>query len=338
METEHFFIKAKSILSAALVFVTLNAFSQSTSESSGKSRPEVSYRQLHSSSLSDQPGLFADGLKLKMDLSILEEVEESREEFNPDEIPADDIYEGMWINRHVNIYGSLKNAPDTFIVDLENFTMPVDGHMTSNFGRRGSRRYHYGIDLKAHTGDTIYAAFDGKVRVKQYERGGYGYYVVIRHVNGLETVYGHLSKFLVDENDFVLSGQPIGLAGNTGRSFGSHLHFETRFLGKPINPNFIIDFKNKVTHRDEYLVTTSSYRKTSNSSRVLVSNNSPAGKAVADASNKYVSGDVKYHRIKKGDTLGAIARKYGVSVNKLCTLNNMNTRTTLRIGRSIRIS
>lgn len=338
METEHFFIKAKSILSAALVFVTLNAFSQSASESSGKSRPEVSYRQLHSSSLSDQPGLFADGLKLKMDLSILEEVEESREEFNPDEIPADDIYEGMWINRHVNIYGSLKNAPDTFIVDLENFTMPVDGHMTSNFGRRGSRRYHYGIDLKAHTGDTIYAAFDGKVRVKQYERGGYGYYVVIRHVNGLETVYGHLSKFLVDENDFVLSGQPIGLAGNTGRSFGSHLHFETRFLGKPINPNFIIDFQNKVTHRDEYLVTNSSYRKTSNSSRVLVSNNSPAGKALADAPNKYVSGDVKYHRIKKGDTLGAIARKYGVSVNKLCTLNNMNTRTTLRIGRSIRIS
>ncbi|MEN6588920.1 MAG: peptidoglycan DD-metalloendopeptidase family protein [Proteiniphilum sp.] len=273
-----------------------------------------------------------------MDLSVLEEAEERRETFDPNEIPADDIYGGMWVNQHVNIYGSLKNAPDTFIVDLENFTIPVTGYMTSNFGRRGSRRYHYGIDLKAQTGDTIYAAFDGKVRVKQYEKRGYGYYLVVRHVNGLETVYGHLSKFLVDENDFVRSGQPIGLAGNTGRSFGSHLHFETRFLGKPINPNYIIDFENKVTHRDEYLVTNSSYRKTTNSSKSVVRSNSSNYKEPAAATNKYVSGDVKYHRIKKGDTLGAIARRYGTSVNNICNLNNITSRTVLRVGKSIRIS
>ncbi len=84
----------------------------------------------------------------------MDDVEEEREFFDPEAIPADDVYEGVWINRHVNIYGSLKNAPDSFIVDLDNFTMPVEGHMTSNFGRRGSRRYHYGIDIKAQTGDT----------------------------------------------------------------------------------------------------------------------------------------------------------------------------------------
>ncbi len=312
-----------------------------------KSRSEVMYKQLHSSSFSDGSGLFSDGLKLKMNLSVLEEAEEQREEFDPADIPADDIYGGMWVNRHVNVYGSLENAPDTFMVDLENFSMPVDGYMTSNFGRRGSRRYHYGIDLKAQTGDTIYAAFDGKVRVKQYERRGYGYYLVIRHVNGLETVYGHLSKFLVDENDFVLSGQPIGLAGNTGRSYGSHLHFETRFLGKPINPNFIIDFENKVTHRDEYLVTNSSYRKTNSSSRVVVSNRSSdgggssvasSGAASSESTNKFVSGEVSYHRIQSGDTLGAIAKRYGTTVGELCRLNSITSRTVLRIGRTLRVS
>ena len=349
MERNHFLAKAGTLLSASLMFVTLNAFSQLAPESNGNTRPDLTYKQLHSSNLSEQPGLFADGLKLKLDLSVLDEVEEDRFEFDPEAIPADDIYEGMWANSYVNMYGSLKNAPDTFIVDLENFTMPVDGHMTSNFGRRGSRRYHYGIDLKAQTGDTIYAAFDGKIRVKQYERKGYGYYIVIRHLNGLETVYGHLSKFLVEENDFVQSGQPIGLAGNTGRSFGSHLHFETRFLGKPINPNFIIDFETKDVRKEEYLVTNSSYRKTTNSSRVVVTGNtnntSVAAKvsnyrepAKSTGTNKYISGEVNYHRIQQGDTLGAIAKRYGTSVNKICSLNNITPRTTLRIGKSIRIS
>lgn len=337
MEKGHFLANARILLPATLLFFTLNAFSQAVPQSPENSRPEVIHKQLHSSNLSDQPGLFADGLKLKLDLSVLEEAEERREEFDPNAIPADDVYGGMWINQNVNVYGSLKNAPDTFIVNLENFVMPANGHMTSNFGRRGSRRYHYGIDIKAQTGDTIYAAFDGKIRVKQFERRGYGYYLVIRHVNGLETVYGHLSKFLVDENDFVRSGQPIGLAGNTGRSFGSHLHFETRFLGKPINPNFIIDFQNKVPHRDEYLVTNSSYNKTSRSSTVTVSSTT-AYKEAANSTNKYVSGDVKYHRIKQGDTLGAIARKYGMSISELCEINSISTRTVLRVGKSLRIS
>lgn len=340
MEIYNLFSKARVLLPAALMFVSLNSFSQVKQESAEKSRPEVNYKQVHSSNLNEKQSLFADGLKLKLDLSVLDDAEEQREEFNPNDIPADDLYGGMWENRYVNMYGSLKNAPDTFIVDLDNFTMPADGHMTSNFGRRGSRRYHYGIDIKAQTGDTIYAAFDGKIRVKRFERSGYGYYLVIRHVNGLETVYGHLSKFLVEENDFVKSGQPIGLAGNTGRSFGSHLHFETSFLGKPINPNFIIDFPNKTVHKDEYLVTNSSYKKTNSSSRSVIrtSEDSNNYKEPENASNKFVSGEVQYHRIQKGDTLGAISKRYGTSVSKLCTLNNMTTKTVLRVGKSIRVS
>ena len=216
------------------------------------------------------------------------------------------------------------------------FTMPAEGHVTSNFGRRGSRRYHYGIDIKAHTGDTIYAAFDGKIRVKSYERKGFGYYIVIRHINGLETLYGHMSKFLVDENDFVMSGDPIGLAGNTGRSFGSHLHFETRFLGKPIDPNFIIDFDAKTCHSDKYLVSNSSFKRTTLSSRVVKRTGTVNYvQATNRDNNRFVSGSAASHTIRSGDTLERIARRYGVTIDQLCALNNISRTTTLRIGRKL---
>lgn len=109
---------------------------------------------------------------------------------------------------------------------------------TSNYGWR-RRRMHRGVDLSLHIGDTIRAAFSGKVRLTRYERRGYGYYVIIRHGNGLETIYGHLSKFLVKPDQIVKVGEPIALGGNTGRSTGPHLHFETRYLGMDINPNKI---------------------------------------------------------------------------------------------------
>ena len=129
-------------------------------------------------------------------------------------------------------YPAYGNAiiPDTYTIDLTGFHMPTPStKITSPFGPRW-RRMHNGLDLKVNIGDTIVAAFDGKVRIVKYERRGYGKYVVIRHDNGLETVYGHLSKQLVEENQLVKAGEVIGLGGNTGRSTGSHLHFETRFL------------------------------------------------------------------------------------------------------------
>lgn len=334
MEKEDKRSKLRTILAVSLTFFAFTAFGQKKE----KTNLEVNYQQLHSESLDTQQGLFADGIKLKMNLSVLDEAQADREEFDINEIPADDLYGGIWNNNFVNTYGALANAPDSFKIDLSNFTMPFEGRMTSNFGRRGTRRYHYGVDLKVQTGDTIYAAFDGKIRVKKYERAGYGYYIVMRHVNGLETVYGHLSKFLVEENDFVKSGDPIGLGGNTGRSTGSHLHFETRFLGRPINPNFIVDFDNFVCHRDEYLVTKTSFHKTTQSSRTLMAQSNYKEPTTIASENKYVNGSVKYYRIKKGDTLAVIARRNGTTVSKLCSLNNITARTTLRIGKSLRIS
>lgn len=339
MEKKKFLSTIKAAIPAVLLFTATSALAQ---EKEKPKQADVSYQQLHSGFLETQQGLFADGIKLKMNLSVLEEANAKREEFDINEIPADDLYGGIWSNGGVHMYGSLKNVPDSFKVDLTDFTMPFEGRMTSNFGTRG-RRYHNGVDLKVQVGDTIYAAFDGKVRMTKFERRGYGYYVVLRHVNGLETVYGHLSKFLVEEDQFVKSGEPIALGGNTGRSTGSHLHFETRFLGKPINPNFIVDFANFTCHKDEYIVSNTSFHKTRQTSRVLIT--SPNYKAptqptaVASAGpNKFVDGDVKYYRIKSGDTLGAIARRNGTTISNLCKLNNITTRTTLRIGRSLRIS
>ena len=249
-----------------------------------------------------------------------------------DEIPSDDLYGSIWNNRYVNIYGSLDDIPSTYTVDLSNFTMPTMGYTTSNYGHRG-RRMHHGIDLKVQIGDTIYAAFDGKIRVCEYERRGYGNYVVIRHPNGLETVYGHLSKFLVSDNDVVKSGDPIALGGNTGRSTGSHLHFELRFLGRSIDPIDVIDFENKTCHKDKYLVVTNSLGRPGRNFKAANTSRSSA-----NSTNKYATGTVSYYRIKKGDTLGKIARQHGLSISKLCSLNNMSKTETLRLGKTLRVS
>ena len=100
-------------------------------------------------------------------------------------------------------------VPDSFRIDMRHFCMPTPSRqVTSGYGYRPAfRRVHKGLDIKVYIGDTIKAAFSGKVRIVDYERGGYGNYVVIRHNNGLETVYGHLSKQLVEENQTVKAGE-----------------------------------------------------------------------------------------------------------------------------------
>ncbi len=291
-------------------------------------RVEVEYKQRHSKVSRASENLLADGIKIKRDLTILKEIQEQRM-LAEDEIPSDDLYGGIWVSNKVNAYDILKNSSDTMEIDLTGFFYPAPDatKVTSNFGIRG-RRFHYGIDLKVLTGDTIYAAFDGKVRMKQYERKGYGNYVVLRHINGLETIYGHLSKWLVDVDDVVRAGDPIGLGGNTGRSTGSHLHFEIRYLGKAMDPKNVVDFDNMVCHKDLYVVTPESFN----------TRGSRFATKTYLASNKYTSGSVQYHRIKSGDSLSTIARKYGTSITRLCQLNNITKTTTIRAGKSLRIS
>lgn len=163
-----------------------------------------------------------------------------------------DIFGQYWNSDRVNPYGDVV-IPATKNIDVTGFCAPVRGEVTSPYGWRPQfGRMHRGTDLRLSVGDTVRAAFDGKVRLTKYEARGYGYYVVIRHDNGLETVYGHLSRHLCKPNQRVKAGDPIALGGNTGRSTGPHLHFETRYLGLAVNPEAIIDFSNFTTHKDVF--------------------------------------------------------------------------------------
>lgn len=164
-----------------------------------------------------------------------------------------EIYNTNWNSPSVNPYGNSAAIPATKQIDVSDFHMPVPSRVTSPFGWRARfGRMHKGVDMSLRMGDTVRAAFNGKVRLTKFEGKGYGYYVVIRHDNGMETVYGHLSRFLVKPNQRVKAGEPIALGGSTGRSTGPHLHFETRYMGIALNPESIIDFNNKTTHREVF--------------------------------------------------------------------------------------
>jgi murein DD-endopeptidase MepM/ murein hydrolase activator NlpD len=191
--------------------------------------------------------------------------------------------------------------------------------INSPFGPR-KRKMHSGLDIKVSIGDTIMAAFDGKVRIVKTERRGYGKYIVIRHYNGLETVYGHLSEQLVKENQEVRAGEVIGLGGNTGRSTGSHLHFETRFLGIALDPALMFNFPEQDIVADSY---------------VFVRNGANRG-GMKDS----MAGDntIRYYKVKQGDSLSEIAVKQGISVDILCKLNGINTKAILRPGQILRCS
>ena len=236
--------------------------------------------------------------------------------------PAFGLYPN-WDNSRVHAFGNAVVIPDTFRIDMTDFVMPTTNtKITSKFGPR-RRRMHNGIDVKVYIGDTIRAAFSGKVRMVKFERRGYGKYVVIRHENGLETIYGHLSKQLVNEDQYVEAGEVIGLGGNTGRSTGSHLHFETRFLGQAINPALLFDFEKQDIVTDTYL-----FKKGNNRYR---RSNTNAGVVAS-------SGDVQYYKVRKGDSLSRISQKTGVSIDRLCKLNGITRRTTLRVNQVLKCS
>ena len=216
-----------------------------------------SHDNQHSELLASQKPMASD-IKVS---NVLKYISELNKTAAPD---LDDIYGQYWESQSVNPYAGVA-VPAVKDIDVSGYYHPVHGAVTSGYGYRPRfGRVHRGIDLSLRIGDTVRVAFDGKVRLTKFERKGYGYYVVVRHDNGMETVYGHLSKFLVQPNQRVKAGDPIALGGNTGRSTGPHLHFETRYLGMAINPAAIIDFENKVTHKDVFTFDKQSYEKSQN--------------------------------------------------------------------------
>jgi murein DD-endopeptidase MepM/ murein hydrolase activator NlpD len=255
--------------------------------------------------------------------------------------PAAELYD-EWDNKYAHRGSEL---PDSFRINLRHFCMPTPSRVvTSNFGARWGRM-HKGLDIKVYIGDTIRAAFAGKVRIVRYEGGGYGNYIVIRHPNGLETIYGHLSKQLVEENQDVRAGEVIGLGGNTGRSTGSHLHFETRLCGVALNPAIFFDFRAQDVTADSYMFRRSSYeRESAEATREHgkignggYSNDDVRGEVAQNNAATY-GGEKLYHRVESGETLATIAQKRGVSVSQLCSLNHMSRNTRVRPGQILRYS
>lgn len=241
------------------------------------------------------------------------------------EHPADSAYRHIWTSARVNPYSiPVDSIQDSITIDLKGFCLPHKGYVTSPFGWR-RYRFHYGTDIKVQVGDTLRSSWDGQVRIVGWDPQGYGYFVVVRHNNGLETVYGHMSMPMCEENEAVHAGDLIGLGGNTGRSTGSHLHYEIRYLGHAINPASVVDFsKGELINADSLLLTR---KMLTNKNTVNTSSNSKTSS----------SSSRQYYTVKSGDMLGTIARKYHTTVNALCKLNGIKSSSILRIGQKLRV-
>lgn len=231
----------------------------------------------------------------------------------------------------------LKDIPMSMVVDLvdtlKSYHYPVKGRVTSKYGPR-RRKIHQGTDIDLETGDPIYSTFDGRVRYIGYIARGYGNLVIIRHDNGLETYYAHLSRIDVKPNQWVTAGQVIGAGGNTGRSTGSHLHYEMRYKGHSFDPMRLIDFESGDLRRETFLLKRTYFSPYSRFTQDFEE------EIQSDEEDKKIAKEavaIKYHVVRKGDTLGRIAINNGTTVTKICQLNGIKKTTVLQIGRRLRV-
>ena len=248
------------------------------------------------------------------------------------------IYTQNWDTSKIHAYNvELKDLPMSMVIalvdTLKSYHYPFKGRVTSKYGPR-RRGIHQGTDIDLETGDPIYATFDGRVRHTTYVARGYGHLIIIRHDNGLETFYAHLSEVNVKPGDWVTAGQVIGKGGNTGRSTGSHLHYEMRYKGHSFDPERLINFTTGDLRRETFLLKRtyfSPYSRFTQDFDEEVQSDEEDKKIAAEAAA------IKYHIVKKGDTLGRIAINNHTPVTKLCQLNGLKKTSTLRIGQRIRV-
>lgn len=249
----------------------------------------------------------------------------------------DDHWETMRVHSYKDV--ALKDLPEevelVLVDSIHSFCIPHPGYITSRYKFR-KKRPHRGIDIGLNVGDAIYAAFDGVVRVALPTpmTGGYGNVLVIRHPNGLETYYGHLSSYVVESGDIIRAGELIGYGGNTGRSTGPHLHFETRYMGQAFDPERIFDF-DRGTLRVETFTLKKHYFSINSHYGMTDQQSLAASKKKSHSAG--TGGSPKYHTVKKGDSLGKIAKRYGTSVTKICKLNGFSQKQVLKVGQRIRV-
>lgn len=305
----------KYVCAATMCIVALGSFAQSRHVSKSHSR---THRDLMAKQSTGK-----DNIKMG-DNSFIQLMDEQE--------PEPDIYTEGWNSRSVNPFKE-SQVPDREVLNVRGYHTPHPGRVSSPYGYRARfGRMHKGVDISLKLNDTIYAAYDGKVRLTNYEPKGYGNYIILRHPNKLETVYGHLNKILVKPNQVVKAGQPIGLGGSTGRSTGPHLHFETRFMGYAINPAAIINFSNGTVHTDTYTFSKQTYQQPRN----FTPNDNK--KKVEQSQNRYQAATTtETYTVKRGDSVGSIARAYGISTTTLRRLNNMSSTERITIGQVLKV-
>ncbi len=247
-------------------------------------------------------------------------------------IPSQSIYGNTWdtlyirLNRHKKVTINDSIILSLLTADNSKFYMPVPGMVLSEFGWRHGR-VHAGIDLRLAKGDSVHSSFDGVVRMSRYF-SGYGNIVVVRHYNGLETCYAHLSKRIAKVNQEVKAGEVLGLGGHTGRATCDHLHFEVRYLEEPMNPRLVVDFQNQKISNDSLIVSNDSFfhRKTTTSKHKTTS-----------PSDFKMDKNGDFYTIKQGDTLYSIAKRNHTTVASLCNNNNISEHSILHLGQKIKL-
>lgn len=249
------------------------------------------------------------------------------------------VFDENWVEDGTNPYGvELSQLPQSWslwlVDDLKQYKCPYQGDVfyRGKFGIRRGRR-HQGVDLPLKTGDPIYATFTGKVRVSKYW-GAFGNLVIIRHENGIETFYAHLSKRLVEVGDWVNAGDVIGYGGSTGRSTGPHLHFETRYKGFAFDPQWLIDFKTGELRHRLFVLKKKYFNIYSNYEQDFEDEMKNHEDDLAEDAEKAA---MKWYTVRSGDTLTRIAKNNGTTVSAICRLNGISANTTLRVGKKLRV-
>jgi general stress protein 26 len=286
----------------------------------------------------------AESLEVEYVLDSIEQQDTTIELF-----PADDLYKNLWNCTNIKYPKtefSRKNDTIVFTLVEETdhpYVQPFKSRVISKFGPRHGR-IHTGTDVKLHLGDSVLCAFDGKVRLAQ-KFSGYGNLVLVRHKNGIETIYAHLKKICVKVNDPIKAGDLIGLGGRTGRATTEHLHFETRIFGDPFDSNKYIDFDNytlrcnHIYYKDKQIAididklkgepVKPPVQQLATKRDTIKSKNS-----IYAASNPEKNQGMSFsqHIIQRGDNLWTIARKYNTTVKNICEANKITVNQILKIG------
>jgi len=276
-----------------------------------------------------------DTIKPKIQSSEMDSLLGTIEEISEDSLQSLDesLYKNIWNTTQIKYpVNTLPNKNDTIVIGLvgnnsTKFILPVKGAIISKYGPRHGRM-HTGTDIRLNSGDTVRCAFDGRVRLAK-RFSGYGNLVLVRHNNGLETIYGHLKAICVKVNDTLKAGDLIGLGGRTGRATCNHLHFETRLFGQPFDSNKYIDFEIGSLRSDKVYYA---------NKRAEIDLHNFKKKPLPSDGAELAAGGTTKHVIRKGDNLSTIARRYHTSVRKICAANKITAQTTLKIGRVLRIN